>query len=71
MTEGFFSLLDRDDALRKVGSVGAAPPFIEIIVLRENVEDCTAGEIGEICGRGLMMISGYYKQPRINQKNNC
>ena len=44
--EGFFSLLDRDDTLRKVGSVGAAPPFIDIKVLRENGKDCSAGEIG-------------------------
>ncbi|MBT5175594.1 MAG: AMP-binding protein [Candidatus Marinimicrobia bacterium] len=68
VTEGFFSHLDRDDALRKVGSVGAAPPFIDIKVLRENGEDCTAGEIGEICGRGPMMMSGYYKQPELTKK---
>jgi long-chain acyl-CoA synthetase len=68
VTEGFFSHLDRDDALRKVGSVGAAPPFIDIKILRENGEDCTAGEIGEICGRGPMMMSGYYKQPELTKK---
>jgi acyl-CoA synthetase (AMP-forming)/AMP-acid ligase II len=60
--------LDRDDALRKVGSVGAAPPFIDITVLRENGEHCTTGEIGEICGRGPMMMSGYYKQPELTKK---
>jgi len=68
VTEGFFSLLGRNDALRKVGSVGVAPPFIDITVLRENDEDCTAGEIGEICGRGPMMMSGYYKQPKLTKK---
>jgi len=68
VTEGFFSLLDRNDALGKVGSVGVAPPFIDITVLRENDEDCTAGEIGEICGRGPMMMSGYYKQPELTKK---
>ena len=68
VTEGFFSHLDRDDALRKVGSVGAAPPFIDIKVLRENGEECKAGEVGEICGRGPMMMSGYYKQPELTKK---
>jgi len=68
VTEGFFSHLDRDDALRKVGSVGAAPPFIDIIVLRENGEECKADEVGEICGRGPMMMSGYYKQPELTKK---
>ena len=68
VTEGFFSLLDRDDALRKVGSVGAAPPFIDIKILRKNGDTCTAGEIGEICGRGPMMMSGYYKQPELTNK---
>ena len=68
VTEGFFSHLDRDDALRKVGSVGAAPPFIDIIILRENGEECKAREVGEICGRGPMMMSGYYKQPELTKK---
>ena len=68
VTEGFFSHLDRDDALRKVGSVGTAPPFIDIKILRENAEECDAKEIGEICGRGPMMMSGYYKQPELTKK---
>ncbi|MBL4824703.1 MAG: AMP-binding protein [SAR324 cluster bacterium] len=68
VTEGFFSHLDRDDAQRKVGSVGAAPPFIDIKVLRENGEECDAKEIGEICGRGPMMMTGYYNQPELTEK---
>ena len=30
VTEGFFSILDRDDAVRKIGSVGSVPAFIDI-----------------------------------------
>lgn len=65
LTEGFFSHLDHDDTLRKVGSVGAAPPFVNIKVLRKNGKD---GKAGEICGRGPMMMSGYYKQPELIKK---
>ena len=68
VTEGFFSHLDRDDAIRKVGSVGAAPPFIDIKILQENGEECEHGEIGEICGRSPMMMTGYYKQPELTKK---
>jgi long-chain acyl-CoA synthetase len=48
--------------------VGAAPPFIDIKILRKNGEECKAGEVGEICGRGPMMMSGYYKQPELTKK---
>ena len=54
--------------LRKVGSMGAAPPFIEIKFLRKNGEDCTAEEIGKICRRGPMMMSGYFKRPELTKK---
>jgi len=68
VTEGFFSVLDRDDALRKVGSVGSAPSFFDIRILRENGEECEPDEVGEICGRGPMMMPGYYKRPDLTKK---
>ena len=68
VTEGFFSVLDRDDAVRKVGSVGSAPPFIDIRILTENDEECEPNEVGEICGRGPMMMPGYYKRPDLTEK---
>ncbi|MBS1255918.1 MAG: Long-chain-fatty-acid--CoA ligase FadD13 [Deltaproteobacteria bacterium] len=68
VTEGFFSVLDRDDAVSKVGSVGAAPAFIDIRILRENGEDCDPDEVGEICGRGPMMMPGYYNRPDLTEK---
>ncbi|MBC8258715.1 MAG: AMP-binding protein [SAR324 cluster bacterium] len=68
VTEGFFSILDRDDALRKVGSVGSAPAFIDIRILSENGDQCDPLEVGEICGRGPMMMPGYYKRADLTKK---
>jgi acyl-CoA synthetase (AMP-forming)/AMP-acid ligase II len=68
VTEGFFSVLDRDDALHKVGSVGSVPSFFDIRILRENGEVCDPDEVGEICGRGPMMMPGYYKRPDLTKK---
>jgi len=67
LTEGFVTILDKHDALRKVGSVGAPPPFFEMRILKENGADCAPGEIGEICGRGPIMMPGYYKRPDLTE----
>jgi len=68
VTEGFFSILDRDDAVRKIGSVGSVPAFIDIRILRENGEECGSNEVGEICGRSAMMMQGYYNRPDLTEK---
>ena len=69
VTEGFFSYLDREDAIRKIGSVGASPPFFDIKILNKNGKECKPKEIGEICGRGPMMMTGYYKKPELTEKS--
>ncbi|MEZ5728539.1 MAG: long-chain fatty acid--CoA ligase [Burkholderiaceae bacterium] len=51
LTEGFVTILDRTDAVRKEGSVGVPPPFFEMRILDEQGADLPAGEIGEIAGR--------------------
>ncbi len=63
LTEGFVTILDRDDAPRKTGSVGVPPPFFEIRILDEKGADVPPGEVGEIAGRGPIMMPGYYKRP--------
>ena len=63
LTEGFMTILDKHDSIRKLGSVGCPPPFMEIRILREDGSDCAAGEVGEICGRSPCMMPGYYKRP--------
>lgn len=63
LTEGFATLLDRSDAVRKPGSVGAPLAFSEMRILRDDGTPCATGEVGEIVGRGPWLMSGYYKRP--------
>jgi len=68
LTEGFMTVLDKHDSVRKLGSVGCPLPFFEIRILREDGTECATGEVGEICGRGPTMMPGYYKQPELTAK---
>ena len=63
LTEGFVTILDRDDALRKSGSVGVPPPFYAMRIVGDDGSDLPAGEIGEIAGRGPITMPGYYNRP--------
>ncbi len=63
LTEGFVTILDRADAVRKAGSVGVPMPFNHIRIVREDGTEAATGETGEIVGRGPMLMTGYYKRP--------
>jgi len=68
LTEGFVTVLDRDDAVRKSGSVGVPQPFFRIRILREDGTEAAPGETGEIVGRGPILMSGYYKRPDLTSE---
>jgi acyl-CoA synthetase (AMP-forming)/AMP-acid ligase II len=63
LTEGFVTILDRDDALRKSGSVGVPPPFYEMRIVGPDGRDLPPGEVGEIVGRGPITMPAYYNRP--------
>ena len=63
LTEGFVTVLDRDDNAAKPDSVGVPPPFFEMQIMDENDNVLPPGEVGEICGRGPILTPGYYKRP--------
>jgi acyl-CoA synthetase (AMP-forming)/AMP-acid ligase II len=63
LTEGFVTILDSNDFTSKIDSVGVPPPFIEMRILNEHGAEIAAGEIGEIAGRGPLLMPGYYKRP--------
>ena len=60
LTEGFVTILDRDDARRKMGSVGVPPPFYALRIVDEGGRDLPPGKVGEIVGRGPITVAGYY-----------
>jgi acyl-CoA synthetase (AMP-forming)/AMP-acid ligase II len=63
LTEGFVTILDRDDFAAKPGSVGTPPPLYEMRIVDDDGQDLAAGEVGEIIGRGPITMPGYYKRP--------
>jgi acyl-CoA synthetase (AMP-forming)/AMP-acid ligase II len=68
LTEGFVTVLDVRDSVRKAGSVGVPPPFFSMRIVREDGTDAAAGEIGEIIGRGPILMSGYHNRPDLTEK---
>jgi acyl-CoA synthetase (AMP-forming)/AMP-acid ligase II len=68
LTEGFVTILDRDDFNQQSGSVGCPPPGYDMRIVGDDGEDLEPGEIGEIVGRGPALSPGYYKQAELTRK---
>jgi acyl-CoA synthetase (AMP-forming)/AMP-acid ligase II len=49
--------------LQRLGSVGRAQTGVELAVLGEDDRPLAAGEIGEVCVRGDMVMRGYLNNP--------
>ncbi|WP_313951815.1 AMP-binding protein [Accumulibacter sp.] len=63
LTEGFWTILDKTQSVRKAGSVGSPPCFYEMRIAHEDGSDAPIGEVGEIVGRGPSLMGGYYGRP--------
>jgi acyl-CoA synthetase (AMP-forming)/AMP-acid ligase II len=68
LTEGFVTVLDKFDYIRKPDSVGAPPPFFEMKIADLEGRPLPPREIGEICGRGPILTTGYYKRPDLTRQ---
>ena len=67
LTEGFMTILDKNDFPAKPESVGVPPPFLEMRICDDDGRDLPPGEIGEIVGRGPHLMPGYYKRPDLTE----
>jgi acyl-CoA synthetase (AMP-forming)/AMP-acid ligase II len=65
LTEGFITVLDRSQALRKPLSVGTPPQFYDLRIVGEDGHDLPPGEVGEVVGKGPILMSGYYNRPEL------
>jgi len=63
LTEGFMTILDKEDYPRKPMSVGVPPAFYEMRIVDEGGNDVPPGTVGEIIGKSPQLMTGYYKRP--------
>ena len=68
LTEGFMTILDRNDYETKTGSVGAPTAFFDLRIEDDDKNRVAAGVVGEIVGKGPIQMVEYYKRPEMTRK---
>lgn len=65
LTEGFITILDKTHVPAKLDSVGVPTYFSQMRILDEEGRDLPPREVGEIVGKGPMLMPGYYKRSEL------
>jgi long-chain acyl-CoA synthetase len=68
LAEGFMTILDKTIARSKLASVGTPPPFFEMRIVDSAGNDVPPNTVGEIVGRGPIIMEGYYQRPDLTSK---
>ena len=68
LTEGFVTVLDKLDYQKKPQSVGTPPPLFDMKIVDNQGNELPAGEVGEICGKGPILMPHYYKRPELTRQ---
>lgn len=63
LTEGIVTVLRPHEQFAKLGSVGLPHFFSQIKIVDDDLQELPTGEIGEIAGKGPLLMLGYYKNP--------
>jgi len=65
LTEGFITVLDKNDYAAKRDSVGVPIPFSEMRIINNQGRESAVREVGEIVGYSSALMPSYYKQPEL------
>lgn len=57
-------LLDEEDAIRKVGSIGKPMPHSEVKLFKDDGTEAAVEEVGELLIRGPHVCAGYFNQEK-------
>jgi acyl-CoA synthetase (AMP-forming)/AMP-acid ligase II len=68
LTEGFMTILDRNDYEKKTGSVGAPTAFFDLRIEDDEKQQVPDGVVGEIVGKGPIQMVEYYKRPEMTRQ---
>ena len=68
LTEGFVTVLDKHDYHRKPASVGIPLPLFDMKIVDGAGNELPANQVGEICGKGPILMPGYYQRPDLTEK---
>lgn len=68
LAEGFMTILDKTKAASKLSSVGAPPPFFDMRIVNSAGEQVPPNTVGEIVGRGPILMEGYYRRDDLTSK---
>lgn len=68
LTEGFVTVLDKNDYPLKDRSVGVPPPLFEMKIADESGREVPVGQKGEICGKGPILMTGYHNRPDLTEQ---
>lgn len=70
LTEGLVTVLEPEDILEKIDSVGRPCPGQDIVLLDNNDKLLPTGEAGEIVGHSRFMMAGYHNNDKENAANS-